>query len=389
MPAKGNKGKKSGVDSDDDYDYKPASLSRFSKRLHGIDSFDDWIRALGDWSYGRGLACEAIHAQGCSDNSDDDPSPQDDDFDSKVRRELWTIITNSLSTSDRRKVAGFPKGRVERLIREIRKLYAQKSDTSLDHKRTKLESWKLGNSEDLDDYYAVQEQLHSDIEEYGPEEKISENLKRHYLFKGLPSEFDTAISVLKLPSSKHSWTETKDYLREYCATNKNCPGKPKHGKGKKSNHVYNAMDAPAGAKSEVCRNFTRGKCSRTNCKFQHPAELPNQKKTMKCFNCDKTGHMKRECTVPCKFCGLKGHGEKHCRKKKAAGKAYQQQMRSRDATTSSNKGEDKAQIEGKRTDGMTLVTVDDVEFTFYNSGASNACADGAADTSPGYEVFTP
>ena len=55
MPAKGNKGKKSGVDSDDDYDYKPASLSRFSKRLHGIDSFDDWIRALGDWSYGRGL----------------------------------------------------------------------------------------------------------------------------------------------------------------------------------------------------------------------------------------------------------------------------------------------------------------------------------------------
>lgn len=108
MPAKG-RGKKPGDDSDDDSYYNGASLSKFNVKLTGIDNYDDWMRSMSDWTYGRGRACERMFDRGCSMDSEDDPKRDDDDFDTKSRRQFWTIATNSLSKSIRRRWQGSPK----------------------------------------------------------------------------------------------------------------------------------------------------------------------------------------------------------------------------------------------------------------------------------------
>ena len=149
--------------------------------------------------------------------------------------------------------------------------------------------------------------------------------RKYYLFEGLPAEYEQAVNSLRLPGSNYTWEEIGDYLREYCERHKNVPGGARAA-GKGNSRVHFSGDS--GGSTELCRRFANtGKCPRGgNCKYRHVSK-PDKggadrgsdgKGKGACHACGKQGHLIRDCQVPCTFCGIKGHGEKFCRKRKKA-----------------------------------------------------------------------
>ena len=270
----------------------------------------------------------------------------------------------------------------EKLIRAISGTYDKKSTTSLDHYRNTLENLKLSKCEDLSSYFAMQEELHTRMEKHGDEEKMSESLKRFYIYKGLPSEYDPAKQALRLPGSNYSWEDIKDYLLEFCTRNANVPGKARSKGGKNDGHVYNATDTS----QEACRNFARGKCTKgSKCKHSHAAKPPkasasggggNSNKSSsgndkqqgpKCHSCSKHGHVAKDCEVPCDFCGERGHNDKQCFKRKRAKEQYKDHVdRTHSTSSSSSKANDASAPPGGAPSAVnaSYVSLYDFNFTF-------------------------
>jgi hypothetical protein len=188
---------------------------KFTARLDGISSWEYFIDSLQDHCFGKGQKYEDIVTQGLEGEPANDPPMNVPGYKTPPRRYLWATITAALAPHDRKKVKSIRRGDVEKLIRALKKIYDNKTETALDHDRSSLQTKKLHNFPDLDSYFTFHETTHKRIADHGDEEQLSEKLKRFHLFKGLPAEYEKPIASLKLPGSNYTWIEIKDYLRNF------------------------------------------------------------------------------------------------------------------------------------------------------------------------------
>ena len=142
-----------------------------------------------------------------------------------------------------------------------------------------LTSLSLKPTEEMTDYLIRAETLSSSLEVAG--EKISEKLLVSVVLKGLPNSYEYFKTVHDFSKTPTPFSELKKALKIFADSQKlkDC--------GNSSN---TKSEAALFVSRDNSKNFSG-----------------------KCFPCNKSGHMKRSCTVKqCSFCKKFGHNESKC-----------------------------------------------------------------------------
>ena len=166
----------------------------------------------------------------------------------------------------------------------LRAHYLSRSETRVIGLYMELTSLRKDIDENLTDYIVRGETAAAQLRNTG--ETISDNLLIAMILKGLPSDFQSFVTVTTQRKEPHNLASFKEALRTYEETMKACDNSEETQAGRSSDNVMTV-----------------------NAKT-------------KCYNCGKLGHMKYECKTEkrrrgrwCSYCKSDTHNTQECRKK--------------------------------------------------------------------------
>ena len=140
MPARGGRdGARGGANNANDAnDGNQNQKGKFTAKLGSKADYEHWATSLRNYSYGKGQAYYDMYNRGMNGQEAGDP-PQDNDWHTDERREMWLALTNSFSEDMLRKHKRIELGDNEALIRAVKAEFDAKSETSLNRDMESLQ----------------------------------------------------------------------------------------------------------------------------------------------------------------------------------------------------------------------------------------------------------
>ena len=263
----------------------PAKKSAASKKSKlqslpqlAADNIEEWDLVAKNVFYAAGWLkmWEASNTEG---KKDDGATDED-------RQSAWGHITESLGMDRLKRVSAVPLGEVELLLRMVRQQFYRDTAGTKNNLKNKMHAAKLEDFESLDAYESALVMIFSRLMKLGYD--VSEEDQLYYLLKGLPADYDTPKSSLRLPKTPAlSWEQNMSTLREFVDEHPGIVGslsKHKDSAFSTEEHISNDRS------KEVCRDFAKGQCRRgANCRYNHV------KPPLHCTKCGKNNHREKDC----------------------------------------------------------------------------------------------
>ena len=263
-------------------------------------NYNDWDQRLQNELYGVNADAIYTHSKPKADGSE--KTTQATSVKDRTRRQAWTAVARAIPHSILKINDDVKLGDIEELLRRVRRTFYLPGTTTVSTLLEELQVIQLINFRDASEYMAQIRRINERLVQQG--EKLSNSLILFYTLKGLPSDYDTVKRELNHEDPVPNLVEITKEVTEYAAQ-PNISGSTirLHGTTDQAN-VANDANRPR----EVCRAFAKyGQCKwGPKCKFEHV--IPPGGHTM--AGKDKP-------SVKCTYCGIRGHEEKDCKKKKA------------------------------------------------------------------------
>jgi hypothetical protein len=128
-----------------------------------------------------------------------------------------------------------------------------------------------------------------DLEQVG--EVVSEASKTSRLLTALPIEIFREFKISR-GVKPNKWTETVASLRVYAMIPEIAVQLTQLSTSR-AHRPEGSVFAAIGGQRETCRNFQKGNCARTDCKYLHPGDGSQRFAT--CKHCNKEGHPSEKC----------------------------------------------------------------------------------------------
>ena len=128
---------------------------------------------------------------------------------------------------------------------------------------------------------------------------VPDDDRQFYFLEGLSADYNLVIQAIRIPrETALTFPQILKMVRDL-ATNPNVAGSTAKNSGLSRPDKLHSVD-------EICRDYTQGKCKRTNCKYKHPDGGTGQRR---CSKCGKTGHVAAN---HCDSCDKLWHNSAKC-----------------------------------------------------------------------------
>ena len=262
-----------------------------------------------DWEHHLKNLLYAMEHEAIYDASLKTPVSQAPNISKRDRTQLFVLIQSKLPPKIFARTAKIPMGNVEKLIRNVRDMHYNSTMASEFSYREKLSRASLDNHDDIDELISFVEEQRDILLTIGaaaPEEEVI-----FHLFKALPRDYDSVVTVCKIPREpKLTFEQIVTMLRNFALTNSNVPGTISPNRKVHKDEVQTFQDNRPRPRKEACRNFLRGQCRRgANCLYSHDSPPQQQRNPT-------NGNWRRDRPFQgtCNTCKEQGHRGKNCPK---------------------------------------------------------------------------
>ena len=264
------------------------------------DKYYDWERHLKNLLYA--MEHETIYEASLTT-----PVSKAPNIPKRNRIQLFVLIQSKLTPKIFARTKKIPMGDVENLLRSVRDMHYNNTMASEFSYREKLSRASLDNHDDIDElisYIEEQRDILLTIGAAAPEEEVI-----FHLFKALPRDYDSVVTVCKIPRQpKLTFEQIVTMLRNFALTNSNVPGTISPNRKVHKDEVQTFQDDRARPRREACRNFLRGKCRRgANCLYSHDSPPQHQR-----IETNGSWRRDRPFQGTCNTCKQHGHRGENC-----------------------------------------------------------------------------
>ena len=280
-------------------------------------NYPTWIEKVRDYimALEHDDAPDIYHAFEWVPAGPNDADPADHDYQAvgnsasakKLRvqhNKAYQFIRNALSSEVFDTTVGMPHS-VPKLLRHLRSYWNDGSVTDRNALREEYLAMRLENYDDFDAYAVAFKNKVRILAQHGLGLVSEDEDVCFQFFKGLPQAWNTHKGISQ--ANKHTFTEAASYLRSQAKNDPTLPGALKS-KAKSTKAAFIIDNARELSKTETCRRFAQGRCTRgDDCRYAHPSKPTG--------GASQDGHH-RASRIKCDYCGKPGHKKKACFKKK-------------------------------------------------------------------------
>ena len=308
-------------------------------------NYDEWIKRLQHVFYAK----DWLAVYTASEDADATKKASEEAFDDTDRRRAWGVITCSLQQDMANQVNHIALGEVEQLLRAIKSYFYRDTVKSRSKLRKELQQAQLEDHSNVNVYIAYVRDLISKLDKMG--HKVDDADAIEYLLDGLPSDYDVVKRVLRMPrTTPLTWKETAFQIEDFA------DDPAVAGSSRPSPTPDTVLTT-----EEICRTYARtGKCKFKNrCRFKHIDKPSGNRFKGKC-----------------NYCGIKGHKEAQCYKKKRELNAKSKEKEEDSSNAAEDAGDESYPVEDSCTDDVDVVSTN--IDTAYKTGTIPFLIDGGS-----------